>query len=124
MSQHEPSPFHEIREILRSLGSTAAPPGDDTPDPKTKAEIANLDARTERLQSDTKLREEYAWKAYGFLVAWTLFAGSILALSRFVVPLFDVSDEVLMTLIGGTTIAVISVFHSVIKGLFPKDKAE
>ena len=29
-----------------------------------------------------------------------------------------------MTLIGGTTIAVISVFHSVIKGLFPKDKAE
>ena len=120
MSQHEPS---SIVDILRDLASRV-PPDDATPDPKTQAEIAYLGARTKRLQSDTELREAYAWKAYGFLVAWTVFAGSILALSRFVVPLFDVSDKVLMTLIGGTTVAVIGVFHSVIKGLFPIDKAE
>ena len=120
MSKREPP---SIIDIVRGLASTA-PPRDDAPDARTKAEIAHLDAKTSRIRSDTKLREDYAWKAYGFLVAWTLFAGSLLALSRFIVPFFDISDEVLMTLIGGTTIAVIGVFHSVIKGLFPIDKAE
>ena len=95
------------------------------PDPSTLIEINRIrKAKAERIEEDTKLRKQYAEKAYRFLVAWTFFAGSVFALSRFILPFFNVSDQVLMTLIGGTTIAVISVFHSVIKGLFPLDKSE
>ncbi len=96
-----------------------------SPDSSAQIEINRLrKARRERIEENTKLRRQYAEKAYRFLVAWTFFAGAVFALSRFILPFFDVSDQVLMTLIGGTTIAVISVFHSVIKGLFPLDKPE
>jgi hypothetical protein len=83
-----------------------------------------LDSEQKRAQ-----RREYAPKLYWIAVCWLLFTGAVLVASGGKLHLcayalgLNISDAVLMTLLGTTTTAVLGLFAIFAKWLFPSDEA-
>lgn len=71
------------------------------------------------------LREEYAGKVFWFMCVWSGLAFLIIiakgVLNAFGIN-FDISDVVLTTLVGGTTVSVIGLVGFMMQGLFHSKK--
>jgi hypothetical protein len=88
------------------------------------------------IEQTTKLQRRYARRAYTFLKWWTISVGALLVLDALqappvcetegwsgavcdLFPRLDISDNVLIAIVGSTAVAVIGLVLAVIKGLFP-----
>ena len=70
---------------------------------------------------DRSERKTYAGRIFRLLIGWLCVVASILFLRGFFkFTFFNLSDAVLMTLIGSTTASVVGIFIIVTKYLFPK----
>lgn len=80
---------------------------------KRRAEIENLD-------QDRDERKKYASRVFLLVVVWLVAIGMILVLQGFGIGKFDLSDNVLLMLIGTTTGSVVGIFLIVANYLFPR----
>lgn len=80
---------------------------------KRRAEIENLD-------QDRDERKKYASRVFWLVVIWLAAIGMILMLQGFGIGKFDLSDSVLLMLIGTTTGSVVGIFLIVANYLFPR----
>ena len=80
----------------------------------------SADVKTDRYKQDTKLRSE--------LVHWLKWLINVYLLAIFVILLFNhicifiISDVVLTTLLGTTTLNILGLMYIVLKGLFDNQK--
>ena len=65
-----------------------------------------------------ELRKEYASKVFKFMCAWSGLMFTILLFKGFMGNCFELSDTVLVTLTGGTTVSVIGLVGFMMQGLF------
>ena len=98
-----------------------------------RTETDLIQARIDDLRLAQKLREKYAGRVHRLLMWWVSIAISLLVLDaldpptalndtpfvNWVVPAFDIEKQVMLTFLGGTTIAVVGLVLAVVKGLFP-----
>ena len=98
-------------------------------------EIANkyAQAQVDEIHQTQTLREKYARRVFWLLVCWVSIAITLLILDALdppevfnntpwiasLIPAFDIEKQVMLTFLGGTTVAVVGLVLAVIKGLFP-----
>lgn len=92
--------------------------------------LRKLQNENTEVELNIKLKKEYSKKIYRFMCIWVIVVFVIiisdsitllrLPINRYIS--FDMSDNVLVTLIGGTTVSVIGLVGFIIKGLFPESK--
>lgn len=91
------------------------------PPAKDKSNDADPDASIlkdqikERYEQDTKWRSKLSWWVIGVDSIWLI---AIIAILFFNKKCFELSDNVLMVLLGTTTINVLGLAHIVLRGLF------
>lgn len=83
-------------------------------------ERQRYDAETEGIKQDIQERKKYANLIYRLVVGWLVVVGLILGWSGCERVAYKLSDQVLITLISGTTINVLGLFAIVANYLFPK----
>lgn len=101
------------------------------PDPKTQLEQLDYEAAARYIElksrdQDIRERKEYAKKIFELIVWWLGAVWFLLMLAAIGGPAdwFILSDKVLITLIGGTTVNVLGIFVIVANYLFNKDKTK
>ncbi len=99
-----------------------------TPDPETSEENEDLDIQYGKLvnlqlEQDLTERKKYAGRIFWLIVGWIVAIFAVVGLQGFSYFGFSISDNVLITLIGGTTINVLGIFIVVANYLFPKTNA-
>ncbi|MEM7627630.1 MAG: hypothetical protein AAF333_18700 [Planctomycetota bacterium] len=127
---------------LDDIGEIAPPEPTDADSAEYRDYASTLleDHLTEReaiinqsLRFDHSLRQIYAPKLYRMMVWWLVFVSVFLVLTSIpagkfeilgaeIVVNFDVSDQVIMVMLGSTTAAVIGMFLVVAKWMFPGRK--
>ena len=112
-------------EIKRPLREPAG-----EPDPQTSEENKDLakqrreDLVNLQLEQDLTERKKYAGRIFWLVVGWIVAIFAVVVLQGFSAKTeFSISDSVLMTLIGGTTINILGIFIVVANYLFPKTNA-
>lgn len=100
----------------------------DVADSRTKLEVKTLEseerkARLAKLNQDLELRGQYSEKLYKLIMFWLIAIFLLLMIQGFagVGGYFAISDKVLITIIGGTTINVLGLFAIVANYIFPKE---
>ncbi len=102
---------------------------DTLTDPKAEKEISPTEeehravtkfsqAKSKRFESTTILREELSDKVYIFNIWWSISVFTILLLSGFDFVPFQLSDKVLISIIGTALVNVIGLIAIILKGLF------
>ena len=110
-------PSKESHPDLRDITSLTNPP--DSPDPTTKAEERKAAILGQKLE----LRSEFAPKLYRLTCVWlgavllVLVAQGVSEGSRF--HFFRLHDEVLIALLGTTTVNIVGLAYAIAKYLFP-----
>ena len=98
-----------------------------------KVQADQTRAETEQIRQTQKLREKYAERVYRLLKGWVCVAITLLVLDALnppaffkkitwidqLIPAFDIERQVMLGLLGGTTVAVVGLVLAVVKGLFP-----
>lgn len=108
-----PSPNVKEREDLAE---------DEFTDEHYRQVIEKLRQENKNLEATRDLRKQYATCIFKFLVLWSIALLIILVMCGFNFLSYKLSDNVLMTLIGGTTANVIGLVLVIAKGLFPSNK--
>lgn len=88
-----------------------------------RTQVARERAHNEGIKQDQALRDKYAAKAYKFVGAWSIVLAILLVLDGIEIPGsvgFNLSENILLALIGGVTVNVLAVFLSVMNYLFPQ----
>lgn len=80
-------------------------------------EVDGKKARNESRRNDTELRKGFSNKIFGFLVGWTSFVAVFLTLTG--LEILKVESEILLTLLGSTTVSIVGIFMAVANYLFP-----
>lgn len=117
------------KNIKLGLDSISAPENvSEIPDSQTQLESKTLEseelkARVAKLNQDIKLRKKYSGKLYWLISIWLIAIFVLLLLQGFlgIMGYFNLSDKVLITIIGGTTINVLGLFAIVANYIFPKE---
>jgi hypothetical protein len=117
-------PIQQIEQIAPEQAPHA-------PDEKAKAEERDIESKRKRtelagIRQDIAARRKYARRIFYLIVWWLVGDFVLLLLQGFLKPLklFQLSDAVLLAVIGGTTANVLGIFMVVVWYLFPKpDKA-
>ena len=65
-------------------------------------------------KSNRKLKEDFSKKLFNYLCVWTACVFLIIIFHSY----FRVEKEVLVILVGSTTVSIVSIFHFIVKGLF------
>ena len=101
----------------------------DVPDAQAEAELDVFRERAKltvmEWQQDLEARKKYAKDVFKLVVSWLLAVLVVVLLDGFALeyaafPLgFDLSDKVMMTLLGGTTVNVLGILAIVVRYLFP-----
>ena len=78
-------------------------------------ELSRLLLKQERYKADTKHRLYLAWSIMGIIIVWLL---AVIVILCFNTRFFHLSDIVLVTLLGTTTVTVIGLPAIVLKGFF------
>lgn len=65
-----------------------------------------------------ELRKTYAWRVFLFICCWSVAVLLILLSKGFFSSYFELSDIVLTTLVGGTTVSVVGLVGFMMQGLF------
>ena len=109
-----------------TIVSDEAPSGDE-PDSITKKEIEALTLAEKRVRirgvvQDISERKIYAKRVFVLVAVWLAGISIILLAQGFLSPwgLFNLSENVLLAVIGGTTVNVVGIFLIVARYLFPK----
>lgn len=76
-----------------------------------------------QLEQDLKERKRYAHRIYALIVGWLSILGILLVLQGIIKNGFELSEGVVLALIGGTTANVLGMFYIVLKYLFPDPSA-
>ena len=88
---------------------------------QTALENARITEFQKDSAQDRSERKTYAGRIFRLLIGWLCVVASILCLRGFSkLTFFNLSDAVLMTLIGSTTASVVGIFIIVAKYLFPQ----
>jgi len=85
---------------------------------RLESEHDELKLKNQSLKQDIGLRKKYTRRTFYLICWWLIGILCILILSGF--KLIDISDNVLIALIGGTTINVIGIFLVVAKYIFSR----
>ncbi len=117
------------KNIKLGLDSISAPENvSEIPDSRTELESKTLEseelkARIAKLNQDIELRKKYSGKLYWLISIWLIAMFALLLLQGFlgINGYFNLSDKVLITIIGGTTINVLGLFAIVANYIFPKE---
>ena len=124
VKQGEPKNAKPLLDL--SLVSDEAPSGNE-PDSITKRELEVLDlaekrARIKGVVQDISERKIYAKRVFVLVAVWLVGIFIILLAQGFLSPwgLFNLSENVLLAVIGGTTVNVVGIFLIVARYLFPK----
>lgn len=117
-----PSPVGRPNEHLATLDDIGLQEGvgDETP---YVIEVRDLEAEKAALEilalkENISHRRKYASRIFYFVSTWMIGVFGIIVVDG--VGLLDVSDNVLMALIGGTTVNVLGLFAIVANYFFPK----
>lgn len=102
-------------------------------DPDAEEKIASSIERNKQIEEYNKLKEEvesikqdreerkvYASKTFNFLCSYMCFVGLLLLLAGCEMAHFQLSDAVLIVILGTTTTNVLGIFYFVANYLFPK----
>lgn len=81
----------------------------------------NISESTKNSKANRKARKIYAKKAHEITIWWLAFVGLTLWFSA--IHIFDISDGVLMALLGTTTLNILGYFASVLVYLFNPEKS-
>lgn len=99
----------------------------DVPDEKTQQEEENHIKAIQKLQyisirQDIGERKRYANRIFVLIVWWLIGIGVLLLIQGFGLKFnfFQLSDKIMVTLVGGTTINILGIFIVVVNYLFPK----
>jgi len=84
-----------------------------------EAEIESIQLQNEQLKQNLGERKKYASRVFWLIVAWLVGIFVVLGLQGFSLGEFNLSDNVLITLIAGTTGSVLGIFIVIAKYLFP-----
>ena len=98
-------------------------------------QIANryAQAQVDEIRQTQELRDKYAGRVFRLLIWWVSIAITLLILDGLdppkvfndtpwiaaLIPAFDIERQVMLTFLGGTTVAVVGLVLAVIKGLLP-----
>ena len=113
-------PLHEEEDnVLASTDTESLQPFDEaSEDAREKPSKEDLEIKS--LEQDIEHRNLYANRIFMFVVAWVFLVMSSIFVSGWSLLGFELSDKVLMMLIGGTTANVLGLFAIVANYLFPK----
>lgn len=87
---------------------------------KQTEEYNRLKEEVESIKQDREERKVYASKTFDFLCVYMVFVGILLLMSGFTTASFQLSDSVLIVILGTTTTNVLGIFYFVANYLFPK----
>ena len=89
---------------------------------RLQAEVDTLKIEVKSREQDMAARQLYANRIFWLIATWLLVVFFFLVGDGFSLGGFDLTDAVLISLIGGTTANVIGIFLIVVSYLFPKSK--
>ena len=108
-------------DVIDDSNKTSNEPDEFSRDEDQTYEKAYQRARLHGLLQDIDQRRIYADKIYDLIVWWLIAIFALLILAGFGKCIgFNISDKVLITLIGGTTINVLGIFVIVANYIFRK----
>ena len=88
-----------------------------------EAELLLRDLEAKQFEQNIRERREYATLIFCLTLCWLVIIISVLVLQGFSSwTTFSLSDNVLMALIGGTTVNVVGTLYIVLKYLFPEHR--
>nr|DAO87460.1 MAG TPA: SMODS and SLOG-associating 2TM effector domain [Caudoviricetes sp.] len=87
---------------------------------KQITEYNRLNEEVESIKQDRKERKIYASKTFDFLCVYMMCVGLLLLMSGSTTASFQLSDSVLIVILGTTTTNVLGIFYFVANYLFPK----
>ena len=87
---------------------------------KQITEYNRLNEEVESIKQDRKERKIYASKTFDFLCIYMMCVGLLLLMSGSTTASFQLSDSVLIVILGTTTTNVLGIFYFVANYLFPK----
>lgn len=87
---------------------------------KQTEEYNRLKEEVESIKQDREERKVYASKTFDFLCVYMAFVGILLLMSGSTTASFQLSDSVLIVILGTTTTNVLGIFYFVANYLFPK----
>ena len=87
---------------------------------KQITEYNRLNEEVESIKQDRKERKIYASKTFDFLCVYMMCVGLLLFMSGSTTASFQLSDSVLIVILGTTTTNVLGIFYFVANYLFPK----
>lgn len=87
---------------------------------KQTEEYNRLKEEVESIRQDREERKVYASKTFDFLCVYMVFVGILLLMSGSTTASFQLSDSVLIVILGTTTTNVLGIFYFVANYLFPK----
>ena len=82
----------------------------------------NASLKNEGERQDKDERKKYAYRIFWMISIWLVLIISTLGIAGFKAWAFNLSDAVLITLIGSSTVTVAGFFFAVVKYLFPENK--
>jgi hypothetical protein len=119
-------------KLSRGLKEVAKEDVNEQPDPNTIKEEKDLErvrygAQTEGQKQDIKERKKYALLFFYLSCAWLVAIMAIIMLQGFgwfcKAP-FKLSDSIVLTMIGSTTVNVLGILYIVAKYLFPNRSSD
>lgn len=87
---------------------------------KRVAEYNRLNEEVESIKQDREERKVYASKTFDFLCVYMMCVGLLLFMSGSTTASLQLSDSVLIVILGTTTTNVLGIFYFVANYLFPK----
>lgn len=87
---------------------------------KRVAEYNRLNEEVASIRQDREERKVYAGKIFDFLCVYMMCVGLLLFMSGSTTAVFQLSDSVLIAILGTTTTNVLGIFYFVANYLFPK----
>ena len=90
---------------------------------ESTAYLQNLiqELQAQSLRQILVLREKYSGRVFGYTVSWTVFCGLLLIADSIPIlnPYFNIDTNVMLGILTTTTVSVIGLVLTLIKGLFP-----
>ncbi len=112
----------QINKVVPERNQDDAP---QTPADKLAAEdVRTKKLRNDIIEQDLKERKLYAHRIFSLIATWLSVLGIIIVLQGIIENGFNLSEPVLLAVVGGTTANVLGMFYVVLKYLFPKWEEE
>ncbi|WP_294591786.1 hypothetical protein [uncultured Rikenella sp.] len=127
-----------LSKIKEIIADSASEEQKEATSPETRRDTSMIEDESRELSSDRdeylqqliedlkhyrKLRNRYAGCVFVFMCFWAVIMFSMLFIKGFLGQCFTLSDTILTTLVGGTTVSVIGLVGFMMQGLFHSNGA-